>query len=426
MALKCGGCLKTITNREFLTCALCKNKYDLNCAQVSVQRFRNTLTPERKKKWKCPFCYYGTPVNRNEAKQLPETSNITIRTNKNKKTKTLNETDSSMDTSKLGDTLPITPQNSPVAPVKEKEEPLTLANIQQLLQMNNKYIMSEFKSVIESEMKIILTELRKENIEAINIKNDELPKEIHSLNNKIQTLNHQCLSLKTEINTLLSEIEKINETKITTTTNPDTTKIFVLHGLIENQWETEEEIHGRIIHAMQVILDIDLTGYIDDISRIGTKSPRRPIRVELISKRVTNYILQNAKCFKNTGLAVSRLLDEQSLRERHQLRAALLSARRNGKHAVIYNNKLHIDGKETNIHDFQKSTTTTTKKVQPHQKTAPNHSSNEKTNLLQPFITSGETPEYVEANKRDNENNHISKQQHLLDDNQSQDNFRDF
>lgn len=52
-AKKCAGCLQIIPDRLFLSCYLCKDTYDLTCANVSEKRFFNTMTKEHKKSWSC-------------------------------------------------------------------------------------------------------------------------------------------------------------------------------------------------------------------------------------------------------------------------------------------------------------------------------------------------------------------------------------
>lgn len=55
----CAGCRNAIRNREFLDCCICKMKYDIECANISVSRFHSfyALDQDRKKNWKCPLCY---------------------------------------------------------------------------------------------------------------------------------------------------------------------------------------------------------------------------------------------------------------------------------------------------------------------------------------------------------------------------------
>ncbi|KAJ2940685.1 hypothetical protein O0L34_g14794 [Tuta absoluta] len=124
------------------------------------------------------------------------------------------------------------------------------------------------------------------------------------------------------------------------------TKKFIIYGLEEHNKETEKDLHDRMIRVIGEIMNVNIIGYIENIARIGRKGYRRPIMVELISKRMTRYILENSSCFKNTGLAVSEYLDPQSLKERKKLRDILNEHRKMGRFAVIRNNKLYVDGRE--------------------------------------------------------------------------------
>lgn len=63
--IKCGGCLKPIEGKQYLRCALCALNYDLSCANVSEQRFLNTMTREHKKNWKCMLCKSKQPKGDN-------------------------------------------------------------------------------------------------------------------------------------------------------------------------------------------------------------------------------------------------------------------------------------------------------------------------------------------------------------------------
>lgn len=142
-----------------------------------MQRFYNTLIPGRKQQWKCPFCHNKTAITVNELQQLPEMSNITIRTNEYKKYEPLNESSTSINSSIFGDTL----QNTPVTLAIEKEEALTLSNIQKLLQANNKSINSELINVIQNEIDNVLAELRneiKQNTKTTKNKHAELQEEL--------------------------------------------------------------------------------------------------------------------------------------------------------------------------------------------------------------------------------------------------------
>ncbi|CAG4962718.1 unnamed protein product [Parnassius apollo] len=51
----CAGCLNKITNKDFVTCSLCKDIYDTVCANISHQRLM-LLEKDKKEKWICPGC----------------------------------------------------------------------------------------------------------------------------------------------------------------------------------------------------------------------------------------------------------------------------------------------------------------------------------------------------------------------------------
>lgn len=98
---KCSRCKQKLPKKEFMTCSKCRMLYDLDCANVSVQRFYNTMTNEHKKLWKCDICQKKKrneilkneldvsvispiePIKIAETLTPEQTNNITQRTNKN-------------------------------------------------------------------------------------------------------------------------------------------------------------------------------------------------------------------------------------------------------------------------------------------------------------------------------------------------------
>lgn len=130
----------------------------------------------------------------------------------------------------------------------------------------------------------------------------------------------------------------------------DKDKKIVIHGLPEYYDETEEDTENRILDIFYDILKVNLNGYIEKTTRLGRGGRykfNRPLVVELISKKMTNYILKNAQYLKCTELTITEYLDEDSLKERKILKEQLMTARQNGSHAIIRNNKLIINGKYT-------------------------------------------------------------------------------
>lgn len=61
----CGGCRAIIKDRRYLFCSVCKENYDLECANVSESRFYNTMSKEHKKEWRCIVCKSKEPKKDN-------------------------------------------------------------------------------------------------------------------------------------------------------------------------------------------------------------------------------------------------------------------------------------------------------------------------------------------------------------------------
>lgn len=61
----CAGCRAILTNRLFLGCKLCYQNYDLECANISKERFLNIMSEEQKENYECPACMCKKPKNGN-------------------------------------------------------------------------------------------------------------------------------------------------------------------------------------------------------------------------------------------------------------------------------------------------------------------------------------------------------------------------
>lgn len=366
----CNTCLQKLPKREFLTCARCNKKYDLNCANVSSARFYNTMTPDHKEAWICPTCHSkrksklhntttSSPSNGSPLTILDSLNKSKVTIRKTTESKNMRKSISLEDLSDLGDTRYIFSHN-----MKEKilNEPLTLQNINALLELNlqenNKSIISELRAIVQSQIEEALSELKDEVIEyreKTEREQSKINSDIKNLNTKISQLDQDLTLIKYESQKLKAELKNSTLTQNEIKLSYDPTKTFILYGLSENYWESNNATYDRVINAFYEILNVDLTGYIEEIVRLGKRGKKRPIRIELISKRMTNYLLSCGIFFKNTGLAVSEYLNEQGLKEKRILKEAMISARRNGQRAVFRNNKLVIDGRVTTVEDLREN-----------------------------------------------------------------------
>lgn len=231
----------------------------------------------------------------------------------------------------FGDTL----QNSAI--VSNKNSPnkisenntITLEQIAQLLvyelTKNKISIIEEMKNMIKYEINTAIKDIQLK-VTHITQEQKALRNSIDNINTKIQKLTSENEKLKKDLQefqqTADKNINNINRTTIPQQhyTIPDYSKSIVLYGLNEYNGENDVTLESRIIHAFMDIAEINLTGYIEELDRIGRRGTRRPIRIELISKRMSTYIINNARCFKNSGLYVSKYLDKEALDERKKQR----------------------------------------------------------------------------------------------------------
>lgn len=58
----CAGCRVEIKNKDYLNCPLCKNVFDLLCANVPEKKFL-LMSAEQKEKWSCQECLRSKPRN---------------------------------------------------------------------------------------------------------------------------------------------------------------------------------------------------------------------------------------------------------------------------------------------------------------------------------------------------------------------------
>ncbi|KAL0809347.1 hypothetical protein ABMA28_011554 [Loxostege sticticalis] len=76
----CGGCLQVLDHSRHLTCSLCGQHYDIQCAGVSEQCFLSTLTGDRGAVWRCPSCRSREPkANNSETPVRSGEGGVTLR-----------------------------------------------------------------------------------------------------------------------------------------------------------------------------------------------------------------------------------------------------------------------------------------------------------------------------------------------------------
>lgn len=351
MTRKCAGCHEYIPDRRFLTCSSCFKNYDLECTNVAEKRFY-LMSAENKLSWMCPECLSNKPKHDNtntpigqratcypddELDQQMRLSNITHR---HKTTLRPNDADSLCldDSPPKGNTISldstINTEGTLLSEIRELRAQVTIQSKKQeerdqelsttikLLQATIVSITKQ-NTLSEEELKSVKTETFN-NTKRINDLEEENTKLKILINKYIEdrttgktpdtnTASYANATPQKQCNKNNRNIEKL-QPKNTTNYN----KTIVLYGLMESRHETEFELEDRIVNVFYDITGVDLTGYIEEVSRIGRHGNRRPLKVELLSKNTTKCLLKCVMNFRNTGLWLSEYLDENGLRQRKE------------------------------------------------------------------------------------------------------------
>ncbi|KAL4718850.1 hypothetical protein ACJJTC_001816 [Scirpophaga incertulas] len=356
----CAGCKQTVQMKENLKCSLCKCAYDLECAGVLKEYYTKSMTLQHKKTWKCQTCICKIPKTGNIDTPIRNPTNISYNldyctpTEENnitqrKKTNTLNNyTSCSEDMSFLGDTLYTnTDTEDNLKMLKDTQAKLTIDNFSELLAQrlkeNNISIVRELQNIIQTEINRAITKLRLDfdiTTKALSTQNEHRKQDIENINKKITELQIENENLRKEIKQLSTQTLQSQKSY----TNKD--KKIVIYGLADCYGESEYDLCNRLVQLFNDTVNVNLSGNIEDIYRVGKRTLKnRPIVIELLSKRMTKYIVNNSQCFQGTGLFISEFLEINERRERALLREELYKARKKGLHAIIRNNKLYINGK---------------------------------------------------------------------------------
>lgn len=398
MARVCAGCRQEIPSKTFLTCCLCQESYDLDCANRTEAFFYNVMTVETRKTWKCLLCHSkvpkvdnsNTPIRHqhgDEESMFHDTEdydskiiqnepicdpNVTFRRKKpqsRNKRRTPSDDDSLI--SPQGHTLIVSPSTSAMNTANTPDpDYISLQQFTHLLQENNKLIISSIQSSLRSEIENALSKIKidfEQTIQGISNDQNQIKQDLDALNTKITTLDQTCRTLQSENEKLQREIKSLQINKPhqpSAQINSDISeKTMVLHGLTENYWETKEDVINRVVDIFYNLVNINIQGYIEKIEFIGKKKQGRPLKIELISKRVRNYLLSNTSYIKEAGFSLTEYLSPSALQEKRKLIQALLTARKDGHHAVIKDNKLIINGRAKDPLSIQGKSNTTGKSV---------------------------------------------------------------
>lgn len=335
--MNCIACKKHVNISERMTCSCCKGSYHFKCLGISTSQYK-TNAHKYNISWVCPEC-------QNTTKRRPRNDNTPVRN-------ITQSSDSESDRSPLGNTIPSNTQIT-----KSLDTLINLSEFSELLDSKLKAmqrsIIAEITNQIEDKISYTIKGMQQELTQEFNMLKSEQSKistTFNEMEQRIKKLETKKQALEKEIHNLslkvTQNLQNLQTPKLEQHYCCENNKKIVLYGLTENFDEDEYNLSNEVIDIFYDLYNVNLTGYIEDLRRLGKRGYRRPVMIELISKRMTRHILQNSIFLKNTGLYVSEFYDESGRKERRKLQEQLQSARKNGKYAKIRNNKLFVDGIE--------------------------------------------------------------------------------
>ncbi|XP_073942432.1 uncharacterized protein [Choristoneura fumiferana] len=365
--IKCLACVKAVDKLEQLYCTQCNGCYHYQCVNITSAFYRENQ-PKLKTNWLCPSC--GIVTRRRRRNDNTPASPAGMKQSEHESND--QNVSSDVDISNLlGDTclMSTPPKNDSRAAVRvdydedstnapnssafcgQRTITVTLDDFKSILheklEMNKEEMLFEFKSIIQREIKVAIENLKTEMTQRTNALSNEqkvIKKDLTDLGQKIKILESENIKLQDEIKRIQSQLK--NPINNENQNNDSARKKIVLHGFQELYGESEYDLLERLSYMFRDIMNVNLDGYVEELRRIGKRGNQRPLIIELVNKQITRYLLDNRNFFLNTGLSITEYLDEKSLKTRRNLINILREARRDGKHAVLRNNRLIINGVE--------------------------------------------------------------------------------
>lgn len=361
--MNCKACNNKVNRLESLKCKACDGDYHYMCLNITSAQYRehgNIL----KNNWYCPMCTNitrrkndNTPVR----KQFSEPLNDTVMSvddllNCTSDLSVLGNTEQSeiqmnLQTPEKPSVQETTQVHLPSAP--HSSETITLDKISKLLDIKlRETVQDTIKNTIKTEIGIALSQFKHEILQSmsvITVQQNEIKNYLDENIKKIAVLEKKNNDLQIEMSELNNRLDNLLKVTRNDQNEDKNFKKIVLYGLKEYHRENQHYLYDRISNIFHDLLGINIDPYVEDLRWIGKYGSRRPLVIELLSKRVSNYILQNSHYFKNTGLTVSAYLDRSSLNERKRQREVMIRARQECNHAEIRKNELVINEKEVKL-----------------------------------------------------------------------------
>ncbi|CAK1591161.1 unnamed protein product [Parnassius mnemosyne] len=298
----CAGCLNKITNKDFVTCSLCKDIYDTVCANISHQRLM-LLEKDKKEKWICPGC-------RNK-----ERKGDNLNTPIQSRTGPRDRGDSSQEISTPNSDY-ITQRKKPQLPSNQKVSSPTQPGDESLMLTIRSEIKSSMgnflnQAIEESSIKMDLRTIKEElsslkdiksGLEFLSAEYDRMKKELKTSEEHIKSLSAENSNLHTKVNELSNRLVLLEQYSRETN--------IEVNGVPESKTENLINVAKQICNTVSISTDLIESATCTRVRKMNDSNKRpRAIIIKLPSVKtrdeilaaVTQFNKKNASNKLNTG-----------------------------------------------------------------------------------------------------------------------------
>lgn len=291
----CAGCNNKITNRLFMSCCLCKLKYDIGCLNISEKLFQ-LMDRDRKATWTCQACKNRQPRSDNQNTPIRGAMETVLTGTEEQR--------------KSPEHYNVTLRNKPVQSTSHKvtsSSPVTIEDISELIDRKlspTSTIICNLRAALREDIKVMITAELNKAISQLKLdftattdflaaEQVDLRTSLDKKNKEIDELQNSKLQLQTEIANLsnrLSVLEKISRDKN-----------IEIHGLQENRNENLKHLFNNLCNTINISVPEDDIQTCRRVAKSDKTSLRpRNVLITLSSPRIRDYILAEVTKFNKS------------------------------------------------------------------------------------------------------------------------------
>lgn len=208
--INCAGCVRAIEGGEYLKCNICAQVFDLDCANVSSARFRNTMTIQHKSKWTCQECKSKKPKVGNvntPVRDLKNDCNLAFSDNSCEDLTNITFRKKSCSSSRPDPTTAMAAK----IPISDRDDSSTIKD--QIVEAIKGLLPSMFTKILQSELAPIKGDLRdlRESVSFLSDKYEELKVKVEMLSKSNDDLISDNSKLKYTVLDVTNRLNSIEQ-----------------------------------------------------------------------------------------------------------------------------------------------------------------------------------------------------------------------